>query len=198
MSSTVWVSAGTLDELKQAIYHDRFLNVPRAPKPKPAVGRSFDPEDLLELMDRRQQVDETANWVAGYLGEGRDPQVLLGTLGLCLLREDADFHTFQLYEAAAAEYDHWDSRSDSFSMQAKETCLIACARYLAAHAPSARELPHTAKIAWRLYRGERLLRKKSRIDPPIKVFVLRPMKHRTLYRRVNVLDMEDAKNGSRG
>jgi len=138
-----------------AIYHDRFLNVPRAPKPKPVVGR-FESEDLLALMDRRQQVDEAANWVAGYLGEGRDPQALIGTLGLGLLREDADFHTFQLYEAAVAEYDHWDTRSDAFAMQAKETCLIACARYLAAHAPSARELPHTAKIAWRLYRGERL------------------------------------------
>ena len=107
-------------------------------------------------MDRRQQVDEAASWVTGYLAEGRDPQALLGTLGLCLLREDADFHTFQLYEAAVAEYDHWDTRSDAFAAQAKETCLIACARYLAAHAPSARELPHTAKIAWRLYRGERL------------------------------------------
>ncbi|HZG86046.1 Rieske (2Fe-2S) protein [Paenibacillus sp.] len=138
-----------------AIYHDRFLNVPRAPRPKPAVGR-FETEELLDLMDRRQQVDEAASWVAGYLAEGRDPQGLLGTLGLCLLREDADFHTFQLYEAAVAEYDHWDTRSDAFAAQAKETCLIACARYLAAHAPSARELPHTAKIAWRLYRGERL------------------------------------------
>lgn len=139
-----------------AIYHDRFLNVPRAPKPRSASGRSYAPEELLELMDRRQQVDEAASWVAGYLSEQRDPQDLLGTLGLSLLREDAEFHSFQLYEAAVTEYDHWDARSDAFANQAKETCLLACARYLAAHAPSARELPNTAKIAWRLYRGERL------------------------------------------
>ncbi|WP_248924253.1 Rieske (2Fe-2S) protein [Paenibacillus hamazuiensis] len=139
-----------------AIYHDRFLNVPRAPKPKPASGFSFAPEELLELMDRRQQIDEAASWVAGYLGRRQDPQALLGTLGLALLREDAEFHTFQLYEAVVSEYDHWADRSDAFADQAKETCLIACARYLAAHAPSARELPHTAKIAWRLSRGEKL------------------------------------------
>lgn len=139
-----------------AIYHDRFLNVPRAPKPKPASDRSYAPEELLELMDRRQQVDEAASWAAGYLSEQRDPQVLLGTLGLSLLREDAEFHSFQLYEAAVTEYDHWAARSDAFAKQAKETCLLAGTRYLAAHAPSARELPHTAKIAWRLYRGERL------------------------------------------
>lgn len=139
-----------------AIYHDRFLNVPRAPKPKPADGRSYEPEELLDLMDRRQQVDEAASWAAGYLSEQRDPQVLIGTLGLSLLREDAEFHSFQLYEAAVSEYDHWDERSDAFAEQAKETCLLTCTRYAAAHAPTARELPHTAKIAWRLSRGERL------------------------------------------
>ncbi|TVY07449.1 Rieske (2Fe-2S) protein [Paenibacillus cremeus] len=149
-----------------AIYHDRFLNVPRAPKPKPkprtSSGGSFAPEELLELMDRRQQVDEAAGWVAGYLREGHDPQKLLGTLGLALLREDAEFHTFQLYEAAVSEYDHWVARTDAFAQQAQETFLIACTRYLAAHAPSARELPHTAHIAWRLYRGEKLFEEEER------------------------------------
>ncbi|MFE5320661.1 Rieske (2Fe-2S) protein [Paenibacillus sp. NPDC056579] len=139
-----------------AIYHDRFLNVPRAPGPKPANGYSYNPEELLDLMDRRQQVEEAAGWVKGYLNEQRDPQALLGTLGLSLLREDAEFHTFQLYEAVVSEYDCWEARTDAFAKQAKETYLLACARYLAAHAPSARELPHTAKIAVRLYRGERL------------------------------------------
>ncbi|WP_135555377.1 Rieske (2Fe-2S) protein [Paenibacillus cymbidii] len=139
-----------------AIYHDRFLNVPRASKPKPTSGRSYAPQELLDLMDRRQQVDEAASWVTGYLGENRDPQVLLGILGHSLLREDADFHTFQLYEAAVTEYEHWDARADAFAGKAKETCLLACARYLAAHAPTARELPHTAKIASRLHRGEKL------------------------------------------
>ncbi|MCU6707345.1 Rieske (2Fe-2S) protein [Paenibacillus sp. J5C_2022] len=146
-----------------AIYHDRFLNVPRARKPEPASSRNFTFEELLDILDRRQQVDEAASWVAGYLAEQRDSQKLLGTLGLCLLREDAEFHSFQLYEAAVAEFDHWDEGCDAFAKQAKETCLLACTRYLAAHAPSARELPHTTKIAWRLFRGERLFEEDAEI-----------------------------------
>ncbi|WJH33670.1 Rieske (2Fe-2S) protein [Paenibacillus sp. CC-CFT747] len=143
-----------------AVYHDRFLNVPRAARPAgdPDVskGREYRTEELLDLMDRRQQVNESARWVAGYLTAGKDPDRLLNTLGHCLLREDAEFHTFQLYEACVSEYERWRDRSDAFAAQAKETLLLACTRYLAAHAPTAREMPHTARIAWRLYRGERL------------------------------------------
>lgn len=145
-----------------AIYHDRFLNVPRAPKPKKddfVKGMSEAPtEDLLSLLDRRQQVEEAAGWVAAYLDSGRDHAPLLNTLGHSLLREDAEFHSFQMYEAAIAEYDHWHSLkgAEALADRAANTMLIACARYLAAHAPTAREMPHTARIAWRLHRGERL------------------------------------------
>ncbi|NOU95787.1 Rieske 2Fe-2S domain-containing protein [Paenibacillus sp. LMG 31456] len=146
-----------------AVYHDRFLNVPRANRPKISDKEETDgrggggsPEELLGLLDQRQQVNEAASWVAEYLRAKGSPEVLLNTLGHCLLREDAEFHTFQMYEAAVAEYGHWETRSDAFAEYAKETILLACTRYLAAHAPTARELPHTAKIAWRLYRGERL------------------------------------------
>jgi hypothetical protein len=145
-----------------AIYHDRFLNVPRAPKPKKdeyMKGMAEAPtENLLSLLDRRQQVEEAAGWVAAYLDSGRDHAPLLNTLGHSLLREDAEFHSFQMYEAAIAEYDHWYSLkgAEVFTDRAANTMLIACARYLAAHAPTAREMPHTARIAWQLHRGERL------------------------------------------
>jgi nitrite reductase/ring-hydroxylating ferredoxin subunit len=145
-----------------AIYHDRFLNVPRAPKPKKeeyaASMAAASTEELLSLLDRRQQVEEAAGWVAAYLDSGRDHAALLNTLGHSLLREDAEFHSFQMYEAAVAEYDHWQSLkgTEALADRAAHTMLIACARYLAAHAPTARELPHTARIAWRLHRGERL------------------------------------------
>lgn len=145
-----------------AIYHDRFLNVPRAPKPKKdgyMEGMAdASTEALLALLDRRQQVEEAAGWVAAYLEVGRGHGPLLNTLGHSLLREDAEFHSFQMYEAAIAEYDHWQSLRDTEALadRAADTMLIACARYLAAHAPTARELPHTARIAWRLHRGERL------------------------------------------
>ncbi|MFC5404168.1 Rieske (2Fe-2S) protein [Cohnella soli] len=145
-----------------AIYHDRFLNVPRAPKPKKDAymkGIAEAPtEDLLSLLDRRQQVEEAAGWVTAYLDSGCDHTALLNTLGHSLLREDAEFHSFQMYEAAIAEYDHWRALmgTESLSERAADTMLIACARYLAAHAPTAREMPHTARIAWRLHRGEKL------------------------------------------
>ncbi|MEK0314695.1 Rieske (2Fe-2S) protein [Cohnella sp. 56] len=144
-----------------AIYHDRFLNVPRAPKPKadeyPGAAEAST-DDLLSMLDRRQQVEEAAGWVAAYLDAGRDHAPLLNTLGHSLLREDAEFHSFQMYEAAIAEYDHWRALrgTDALAERAADTMLIACVRYLAAHAPTAREMPHTARIAWRLQRGEKL------------------------------------------
>lgn len=139
-----------------AIYLDRFLNVPAAPRPN-AAGSPGEPADkLLELLDKRQQVNEAAAWAAGYLRGGGDPDALINTLGHALLREDAEFHSFQLLEAAIGEYESWKDRSDAFAERARETLLLAAVRYLAAHAPTARETPHTARIAQRLNRGERL------------------------------------------
>ncbi|WP_152392770.1 Rieske (2Fe-2S) protein [Paenibacillus guangzhouensis] len=140
-----------------SIYLDRFLNVPAASRPKDAKPVNPDqPEKLLDVMDQRQNVNEAARWVIGYLHNHGNPKVLINQLGHALLREDADFHTFQMYEAAIAEYDTWDVRADAFAEQARETMLLAVTRYLAAHAPTARELSHTARIASRLHRGERL------------------------------------------
>ncbi|UVI27528.1 Rieske (2Fe-2S) protein [Paenibacillus spongiae] len=139
------------------IYLDRFLNVPAAARPKQlSAAPSMDTEELLPLLDQRQQVAPAAQWVCEYVNRGGSVDVLWNTLGHILLREDADFHTFQLYEASVMEYEEWNSRDDAFAVSAKETLLLACTRYLAAHAPTARELPHTARIAWRLHRGERL------------------------------------------
>lgn len=140
-----------------SVYLDRFLNVPPAARPKPAPADQPPAlEELLQLMDQRQQVNEAAAWVVRYLQAGGDRAALINTLGHALLREDAEFHTFQLYEAAMTAYDHWNDRGDPFAERAKEALLLAAARYLAAHAPTARETPHTARIAWRLYRGEKL------------------------------------------
>ncbi|MFB9327788.1 Rieske (2Fe-2S) protein [Paenibacillus aurantiacus] len=148
-----------------ALYHDRFLNVPRAPKPKADVYRSeiadASTDQLLSLLDRRQQVEEAAGWVSAYLEADRDPAALIQALGHSLLREDAEFHSFQLFEAAVTEFDHWRNMPGDFASRAGEVMLIACARYLAAHAPTARELPRTAHIAWRLHRGEKLFESES-------------------------------------
>jgi nitrite reductase/ring-hydroxylating ferredoxin subunit len=140
-----------------SIYLDRFLNVPAASRPMNVkLIDTAQPEKLLDVMDQRQNVNEASRWVIGFLNNQGSPLQLINQLGHALLREDADFHTFQMYEAAVAEFDSWELRTDSFAERAQETMLLAATRYLAAHAPTARELSHTARIAWRLHRGERL------------------------------------------
>jgi len=152
--------------LLRAIYHgviriylDRFLNIPAAHRPDGSIIPAVDttkPEQLLQILDQRQQVNEAARWTAGYLHAGGHPDAILNTLGNALLREDADFHSFQMYEAAVSEYELWSTRKDVFAARAGETMLLAATRYLAAHAPTPREQSHIARIATRLYRGERL------------------------------------------
>ncbi|SDW71159.1 Ferredoxin subunit of nitrite reductase or a ring-hydroxylating dioxygenase [Marininema mesophilum] len=153
-------------ELVRGIYHsamsiylDRFLNVPKAKKPKGDPGNSQpapDTSELLKLLDKQQQVAEAAEWVAVYLDRSGDKDALFNVLGHALLREDAEFHSFQMLEAAIDEHDRWEEEDTPIAQRAMRTSLLAVTRYLAAHAPTARELPHTASIAWRLHRGERL------------------------------------------
>jgi len=141
-----------------AIYLDRFLNIPSAPRPivTDIAEPAPDPAELLELLDKQQQVAAAGTWVIRYLHSGGKTEPLFNILGHALLREDAEFHSFQMYEAAVAEYDRWSAESGAIADKACETLILAVTRYLAAHAPTSREIPHTAKIAWRLHRGEKL------------------------------------------
>ena len=134
---------GVLDAA-MSVHLDRFLNVPAARLPVPQEGA--DPDELLQLLDAQQQVDEAGRLVASYLGTGGDPQRLVAVLGACLLREDRNFHTIQCVEAAVRQHE----------LLGDGLPLIAAARYLAAHAPTARAQRQTFEIARRLHRGERI------------------------------------------
>jgi nitrite reductase/ring-hydroxylating ferredoxin subunit len=127
---------------------DRVLNVPAARLPQP--NGSASPQELLEelpaLLDRQQQVSEAGELVAAYLAAGREPRDLQSAIGRMLLREDRDFHTIQMVEAAYAQY----------ALTQDPLFLIAAARYLAAHSPTVRAQGQTFQIARRLYRGERI------------------------------------------
>jgi nitrite reductase/ring-hydroxylating ferredoxin subunit len=131
-----------------SVYLDRFLNVPAARIPQP--DGADDPAELLAelpaLLDRQQQVNEAGELVARYLAGSGDPPALLAALGRMLLREDRDFHTIQMVEAAFAQY----------RLAADPIFLVAAARYLAAHSPTVRAQGQTFQIARRLHRGERL------------------------------------------
>jgi nitrite reductase/ring-hydroxylating ferredoxin subunit len=139
-----------------SVYLDRFLNVP--PAALPGAGYSTEsPHDadelrakFLETLDAQQRVDEAARITARYLAHGAPVEPLIATFTRAVVREDAEFHTFQMLEAGVRQYEEWRG-----SEQGKNI-LIAVARYLAAHSPTQRAQLQTAQIALRLHRGEML------------------------------------------
>jgi nitrite reductase/ring-hydroxylating ferredoxin subunit len=126
-----------------SVHLDRFLNVPPAPLPA-VTGAGTDEGALLGVFDRQMQVDAAGRLVAEF----HDPIRLRAVLGHALLREDAEFHTFQNVEAAFAE-EAWARGSD-----AARHFLVACARFLAAHSPTPRAGDQTFQVARRLQGGE--------------------------------------------
>jgi hypothetical protein len=75
---------------------------------------------------------------------------LMAQLGRLLLREDRDFHTIQMIEAACRQVTQTDDPT------ARTHFLVAAARYLAAHAPTLRAQGQTYQIAQRLHQGDKL------------------------------------------
>ena len=136
-----------------SVYLDRFLNVPAARLPE-AAGTTGDPESLLAeiepLFDQRHQVQPAAGLAVRYLAAGGRAERLIAGLAWAVLREDRDFHSLQTLEAAA-----YHAREES-GTTATQAVLVAAARYLAAHCPTARAELQTYRIALRLARGERL------------------------------------------
>jgi nitrite reductase/ring-hydroxylating ferredoxin subunit len=137
---------GVLDAA-MSVHLDRFLNVPAARLPDPQGDAQL--SDLPDLLDGQQHVDEAGQLVASYLAAG-DPEALIAALGACLLREDRNFHTIQCVEAAVRQHELLRGTEEA------GLPLIAAARYLAAHAPTARAQRQTYEIARRLHRGEKV------------------------------------------
>jgi hypothetical protein len=136
-----------------SVYLDRFLNVPAARLPE-AAGTSHGPEALLAeigpLFDQRHQVQPAAGLAVRYLAAGGQAAPLIAGLAGALLREDRDFHSLQTLEAAAYHVRQENGPAD------RQAVLVAAARYLAAHCPTARAELQTYRIALRLARGEKL------------------------------------------
>jgi nitrite reductase/ring-hydroxylating ferredoxin subunit len=154
-------------ELARGIFHgagklylDRFLNLPAARLPEErgvkgeggAATAGATLRELVELCDREQQVAPAAAAVHRYLAGGGEPAALLQTLGHLLLREDAEFHSYQALEAGFATYHALRETRPAAAGRA----LVATARYLAAHAPTSRAMLQTARSALRLRAGEDL------------------------------------------
>ncbi len=136
-----------------SIYLDRFLNMPpqRIPDAVPsAVPEAEQLDLLLEMVNVRQQVEESAHAVSGYMAADGSPEDLLATLGRMMLREDADFHSFQIVDAAFKQF---ESRRGTDSGR---HVMIGLSRFLAAHSPTPRAEGQTFQIALRLQRGEEI------------------------------------------
>jgi nitrite reductase/ring-hydroxylating ferredoxin subunit len=134
-----------------SVHLDRFLNVPPARVPEPDGSETVPDKVLAELpvlLDERQRVDGAGELVASYLYGGGEVDQLLAVIGRLLLREDRNFHTIQVVEAAFRQYAHLRGTA------AGAHVLIAAARYLAAHSPTMRSQGQTYDIARRLSRGE--------------------------------------------
>ena len=149
---TVELLRGVFD-VAMSVYLDRFLNMPPQRLPDAAASRGGGADvlsELLEMVNLRQQVEESAQTVSGYLAGDGDRQDLMATMGRMMLREDAGFHSFQIVDAAFRQFE---------SRQASESgrhVMIGLSRFLAAHSPTPRAEGQTYQIALRLQRGEEI------------------------------------------
>ena len=140
-----------------SIYLDRFLNMP--PQRLPAAGPSANSapnsaaeqlDRMLEMVDVRQQVEESAQAVSGYLAGNGKPGDLTATMGRMMLREDANFHSFQIADAAFKQFE------ERQGTESGRHVMIGLSRFLAAHSPTPRAEGQTYQIALRLQRGEEI------------------------------------------
>ena len=152
------------------VYLNRFLNIPPVPLPESKKldnvnhDSTFkEPEmllkDLLSLLDKQQQVNQAGQLVVDYLYNNGKPDRLLATFGKAILREDRNFHSIQMIEAAFRQYSLLtanDYKNNNSNNTKGVHVLVAAARYLAAHSPTMRSQGHTYQTANQLYHGEHL------------------------------------------
>jgi nitrite reductase/ring-hydroxylating ferredoxin subunit len=148
-------------------YLNRFLNVPSVALPS-EKGESINNTDIennrvnitdrfLDTLDKRHQVNEAAKLAATCLSiEEEGERVLPEIFVHALLREDRSFHTIQMLEAAFRQKTELERLKIMEEIKPSSRILIAAARYLAAHTPSARMQGQTFEIAWRLNQGGKL------------------------------------------
>jgi nitrite reductase/ring-hydroxylating ferredoxin subunit len=147
-------------------YLNRFLNVPCVALPSEKVGEPINNKDresewgnirdrFLDTLDKRQQVNEAATMVASSFSRQGEKE-LSATLVHALLREDRSFHTIQMLEATFRQKTELQRLQVLDGIKPMSSVLIAAARYLAAHTPTARAQGQIFEIAWRLHQGGKL------------------------------------------
>src|SRR5829696_1526372 len=152
-------------DIAMSNYLNRFLNVPSVALPYDKEGpinyknsesnQGNIMDRFLDTLDKRHQVNEAAKMVAGFLSTQGEEE-LSSMLVHALLREDRSFHTIQMLEAAFRQKAELQRLQILDGVKPDSHVLIAAARYLAAHTPTARAQGQTFEIAWRLYQGGKL------------------------------------------
>jgi nitrite reductase/ring-hydroxylating ferredoxin subunit len=147
-------------------YLNRFLNVPCVALPSKGEelinnrdsesNRGNMMDRFLDTLDKRHQVNEAAKMVATCLSTQQGEKELSEILVHALLREDRSFHTIQMLEAVFRQKTELQRLQVLEGIKPISHILIAAARYLAAHTPSARAQGQTFEIAWRLHQGGKL------------------------------------------
>lgn len=146
-------------------YLNRFLNVPSValpPEEVEPISHTTEGSEggnilvrFLDTLDKRQQVNEAAKLAASYISTQGEKK-LSAFLVHALLREDRSFHTIQMIEAALRHKAELQRLQVVDGIKPVSAVLIAAARYLAAHTPTARAQGQTFEIAWRLHQGGKL------------------------------------------
>jgi nitrite reductase/ring-hydroxylating ferredoxin subunit len=152
-------------DIAMSNYLNRFLNVPSVTIPYEKEGptnnkvsesnRENVMDRFLDTLDKRHQVNEAAKMVARCLSTQGEKE-LSAILVHALLREDRSFHTIQMLEAAFRQKMELQRLQILDDIKPISHVLIAAARYLAAHTPTARAQGQTFEIAWRLHQGGKL------------------------------------------
>jgi nitrite reductase/ring-hydroxylating ferredoxin subunit len=152
-------------DIAMSNYLNRFLNVPTVTLPYDKEGPINNKNSesnqgnimdrFLDTLDKRHQVNEAAKMVAGFLSTQGEEE-LSSMLVHALLREDRSFHTIQMLEAAFRQWAELQRLQILDGVKPDSHVLIAAARYLAAHTPTARAQGQTFEIAWRLHQGGKL------------------------------------------
>src|SRR5215212_2743516 len=152
-------------DIAMSNYLNRFLNVPSVALPYDKEGpinyknsesnQGNIMDRFLDTLDKRHQVNEAAKMVAGFLSTQGEEE-LSSMLVHALLREDRSFHTIQMLEAAFRQKAELQRLQILDGVKPDSHVLIAAARYLAAHTPTARAQGQTFEIAWRLHQGGKL------------------------------------------
>ena len=80
---------------------------------------------FLTALDRQGAVKTAGRLVARYLILGHPVEPLIATLTRAVLREDAEFHTYQMLEAGVQQYRQWGEQHGGAS-HPDRSCALRC------------------------------------------------------------------------